>query len=222
MAETKEIQAIQNVVENIENFIEDNKQAVAIGGGVLVVLVLATLFVVFKWLPERNLKASREMFQAEIAFQKDSFDLALNGNGIHKGFLEIQSKYSFTKAENLSNYYIGLSYLNTGKYEEAIKYLEKYSTSDPILGAARLNAIGDAYAELSKTSEAESYYAKAAEYSENSQFTPYYLLKLGQYLESQKKYKEAVQKYNSVKEKYPDSEEGREADKFIARATAQL
>ncbi len=222
MAETKEVQAIQNVVEKIENFIEENKQAVLIGGGVLVVVVLAALFVWLKWLPEQNLKAEREMFQAEFAFQKDSFDLALNGNGINKGFLEIQKKYSFTKAANLSNYYIGLCYLNTGKFEDAIKYLDKYSTSDPILGGVKLNAIGDAYSELNKVADAEKYYTKAVEFSDNSQFTPYYLLKLGQYLESQKKFKEAIEKYETVKTKYPASEEGREAERYIARATAQL
>ncbi|HEY0261965.1 MAG TPA: tetratricopeptide repeat protein [Chitinophagales bacterium] len=222
MAETQEVQAIQNVVEKIENFIEDNKQAVAIGGGVLVVIVLAFLFVWLKWLPERNLKAAREMYMAEMAFQKDSFNLALNGNGVNKGLLEIQSKYSFTKAANLSNYYIGLCYLNTNKFEDAIKYLDKYSTSDPILGAVKLSAIGDAYSELNKVDDATKYYEKAAEFSDNSQFTPFYILKLGAYFESQKKFKEAVEKYKEVKTKYPSSEEARQADANIARATAQM
>lgn len=222
MAETEEVQAIQNVVEKIENFVEENKQTVAIGGGALVVIALAVLFVWFKWLPDRNQKAAREMFWAEFAFQKDSFNLALNGNGVNKGFLEIQDKYSFTKAANLSNYYIGLSYYNTGKFEDAIKYLKKYSTSDAILGAVKLNAIGDAYAELNKAEDAAKYYEKAADFSDNSQFTPFYLLKAGQYLESQQKFKEAIEKYEALKAKYPASEESREAERCIARATAQL
>mgnify|MGYP000390801240 FL=1 len=155
MAETEELQAVQHFAERVENFVEDNKQAVAIGAGALVVIIAASLFVFLKWLPERNLKAQREIFMAEIAFQKDSFNLALNGNGVNKGFLEVQKKYGWTKAANLCNYYIGICYLNTGKYADAVTYLDKFSTSDAVLGAAKLNAIGDAYAEQSKAADAE-------------------------------------------------------------------
>lgn len=214
--------AIETMVEKIENFVENNKQTVSIVGGALVLIVAAVLFVTLKWLPERDLKAKREMYMAEMAFQKDSFNLALNGNGINKGFLDIQKKYNWTKSANLCNYYIGISYLNLGKYAEAASALESFSTSDPVLGAAKLNATGDAYAELNKASDAEKFYAKAAAFSDNEQFTPYYLTKLGMYLESQKKYKEAIQKYKEVKEKYPLSDESRETEKLIARATAQL
>lgn len=222
MAETEEIQAVQHFAERVENFVDENKQAVAIGAGALVVIIAASLFVFLKWLPERNLKAQREIFMAEIAFQKDSFNLALNGNGVNKGFLEVQKKYGWTKAANLCNYYIGICYLNTGKYADAVTYLDKFSTSDAVLGAAKLNAIGDAYAEQNKAADAEKYYAKAAGFSDNDQFTPYYLVKLGMYLETQKKFKEAIEQYTKVKEKYPMSDEGRDIEKYISRATAQL
>ena len=220
MAETEN--PLVTLTERIENFVEDNKQTVSIAGGGLLVIIAAALFIKLKWLPDRNLKAQREMYMAEIAFQKDSFDLALNGNGINKGFLEIQKKYSFTKAANLSKYYIGLCYFNTGKYADAVTYLDKFSTSDPIIGGTKLNAIGDAYAEQNKAAEAQKYYQKAADYSDNDQFRPYYLLKLGLHLESQKKFKEALEQYNLIKDKYPAAEEGRDIEKYIARATAQL
>ncbi len=220
MAETENV--LVTLTERIENFVEDNKQTVAIAGGSLLVVIAAALFITLKWLPDRNLKAQREMYMAEIAFQKDSFDLALNGNGLNKGFLDIQKKYSWTKAANLSNYYIGLCYFYNGKYADAVTYLEKFSTSDPILGATKLNAIGDAYAEQNKTADAQKYYEKAADFSDNEQFRPYYLLKLGMYLESQKKFKDAVEKYTLIKDKYPTAEEGRDIEKYIARANAQI
>jgi hypothetical protein len=57
----------------------------------------------------------------------------------------VQKKYSFTKAANLANYYIGICDRNKKDYKNAIDYLSSYSASDQILGAAKLNLIGDAY-----------------------------------------------------------------------------
>jgi tetratricopeptide (TPR) repeat protein len=221
MAESEE-NLVLTQVEKIEHFVENNKQTVGIVAGVVVALIAAILFITLKWLPERNNNAKRAMFMAEIAFQKDSFNLALNGNGINKGFKDIKSKYSWTKSANLCNYYIGLCQLNLGKYADAASALESFRTKDPVLGAAKFNALGDAYAEQNKADEAIKNYEKAAYFSDNEQFSPYYLLKLGNYLEFQNKFKEALEKYTEIKTKYPQSEEMRDLEKYIARATAQL
>jgi TolA-binding protein len=161
------------------------------------------------------------MFPAEAAFSKDSFDLALNGNGLTKGFLDIKKKYSFTKAANLANYYIGICYINKKDYKNAIDALGSFSTGDPILGAAKLNVIGDAYANENKTEEATKYYRKAADFSDNEVYTPFYLLKLGMYLEVQKKYNDAKEAYSKIKDKYPNTQEGREIDKYLARVNVE-
>jgi tetratricopeptide (TPR) repeat protein len=215
------LEEITDVWHNIENWFEENKQKVAIGGGIIAVLIVAVVFIFAKWIPDRNLKAKREMFPAEAAFARDSFDVALNGNGLTKGFLEIKSKYSFTKTANLANYYIGICYLNKKDYKNAVDYLGGFSTSDPILGAAKLNLIGDAYADQNKSDDAISYYRKAAEYSDNDQYTAFYLLKLGRYCELQKKYSDAKDAYNKIKDKYPSSQEGRDIEKYIARVNAE-
>ncbi len=215
------LEEITDVWHKIEYWFEDNKQKVAVGGGVLLVLIVAVVFVFAKWLPDRNLKAQREMFPAEMAFAKDSFDVALNGNGLTKGFLDIKKKYSFTKAANLSNYYIGICYLNKKDYKNAVDNLSSFSTSDPILGAAKLNLIGDAYADQNKSDDAISYYKKAADFSDNEQYTPFYLLKLGMYYETQKKYNDAKEAYNKIKEKYPNTQEGRDIEKYLARVNAE-
>jgi tetratricopeptide (TPR) repeat protein len=215
------LEEITDVWHKIEYWFEDNRQKVAVGGGILAVLIVVVVFVFAKWLPDRNLKAQREMFPAEMAFARDSFEVALNGNGLTKGFLEIKKKYSFTKTANLSNYYIGICYLNKKDYKNAIDYLGSFSTSDPILGATKLNLMGDAYADQNKTDDAIKYYRKASEFSDNDQYTPYYLLKLGMYYEVQKKYNDAKEAYTKIKEKYPNSQEGREVEKYLARVNAE-
>lgn len=50
-------------------------------------------------------------------------------------------------AGNLANYYAGIAYLNTGKYDEAIASLGKFSSKDIMLSALAKGAIGDAYSE---------------------------------------------------------------------------
>jgi tetratricopeptide (TPR) repeat protein len=219
--EHEPLEEITDVWHTIENWFEDNKQQVAIGGAVIAIVVISVVYIFTKWIPDRNLKAQREMFPAEMAFAKDSFDVALNGNGLTKGFLDIKKKYSFTKTANLSNYYIGVCYMNKKDYKNAVDYLGSFSTSDPILGAAKLNLLGDACANQNKSDDAISYYKKAADFSDNEQFTPFYLLKLGKYYEFQKKYNDAKETYNKVKDKYPNSQEGRDIDKYLARVNAE-
>jgi tetratricopeptide (TPR) repeat protein len=210
------------LVDSAENFLEQYQKPLMYGGGAIVAVLVVVLFVVFKWLPDRNAKAQKEMFMSELAFAKDSFQVALNGNGTNKGFLEIGSKYSFTKAANLSHYYSGLCYLNLKKFDEAVKYLGKFSTSDPVLGSVKLSATGDAYAELGKYEDAAKYYEKAAAFSDNDIYAPYFLLKAGLVKERLKKFEDAKQTFEKLKNQYPNSDEGRDADKYIARVSAQL
>ena len=49
---------------------------------------------------------------AEIYFEKDSFNLALNGDLNSAGFIDIADDYSSTKTGKLANYYAGICYLN--------------------------------------------------------------------------------------------------------------
>lgn len=213
-------ESLQDRLTNLEHYVEQNPKAVMIGGGVVALVIIAIIFVFVKWLPDENLKAQKTMYMAEFAFQKDSFAIALNGAGAYKGFAEVADKYSLTKAGNLANYYAGICCLNLKQYDKAIKYLDKFSSSDAIIGALRLNSLGDAYAETGKMDDAIKYYEKAANFSDNNTYTPYFLLKTGQAYEKQKKYADAKKQYETIRDKYPTSEEGRDIEKYIARASA--
>jgi hypothetical protein len=98
------------------------------------------------------------MFVAQENFQQatngvasDSlYKLSLNGSEGKFGFIKIADEYSGTDAGNLANYYAGMAYLNTGKYNEAIDYLNKFKSDDIVLSGLATGAIGDAYAEDNK------------------------------------------------------------------------
>jgi len=158
---------------------------------------------------------------AEQYFEKDSFNLALNGDGNYPGFLDIINDYGRTTAGNLARYYAGVSSLHLGKYQDAIDYLEDFRTEDLLLGPVALGATGDAYSELGKNEKAVKLYIDAAELNPNAFTSPAYYLKAGNIYELLGKKDQALNAYKVIKEKYAESDQGRTIDKYIARLTAK-
>ena len=216
--ETEE--GFQDRIEQITDYVEQN-QTTVIGASVAVLaIIVAVIYVFVQYLPAENLKAQKDVYMAQFAFAKDSFNLALNGNAGYKGFATVAEKYKWTKTGNLANYYAGICCLNLKKYPEAIAYLDKFSSNDAIIGAVKLSSTGDAYAESNQFDKAITYYEKAANFSDNQTYTPYFLFKTGLAYEKAKKYADAKKQYEKIRDQYPLSEEGRDIEKYIARASA--
>jgi tetratricopeptide (TPR) repeat protein len=157
------------------------------------------------------------MFKAEYYFEKDSFNLALNGKGEVEGFLAIMDNYSGTKSSNLAHYYAGVCYLQTGKFQEAIDQFDAYDGEDMMTSAMAMGAKGDALMELGKTQEAIDQYVKAAGKNENGFSSPMYLMKAGYAYEDLKNYDKALEIYTKVHKEYYQTSEGRDAEKYMAR-----
>jgi tetratricopeptide (TPR) repeat protein len=170
--------------------------------------------------------AANEMFIAQSNFEKatngvasDSlYKLALNGSEGKFGFVKIADEYSGTAAGNLANYYAGIAFLNTGKYDEAINYLGKFSSSDLMLGALAKGAIGDAYSQKNQQKEALDYYVKAAEASKNDFTTPRFLMKAGKVALELKNNSDALKYFTDIKENYENSPEAATVDGLIGLA----
>jgi tetratricopeptide (TPR) repeat protein len=184
----------------------------------LVILVIGF----FWWKGNREKEAQGKMIQAQQWFEVDSFKLALKGDGAHYGFIKVKDKYSMTKASNLCNYYIGVCYLKTGEPKKALDYLKSFSSSEDVAQSQAYEMIGDAYSESGDMKAAIDFYKKAVNNTDNETLTPFYLLKAGMALEHEKNAKEAKEMYEKIKENYPNSQEGRQAEAFIARCEAQL
>lgn len=210
-------EGIELALTKTERFIEQNQKTLiyVVSGIVLVVLI----FIGSKrfYFGPREENASKEMFMAEKFFDKDSFDLALNGYGTYPGFLQIIDDYGMTKSSNLAKYYAGVCYLNMGQFDDAITYLNKFKTNDILIGASKYSSLGDAFSGNSKFEEAAAAYLKGADKYENNFSSPILLKKAGLVYEELKQYKKAYDVYTRLKQTYPDSQEGREMDKFIAR-----
>ncbi|MEQ8323221.1 MAG: tetratricopeptide repeat protein [Vicingaceae bacterium] len=211
---------IEEVYSKSEEFVEKyKKQLTYVVGGIG--LVIAGYFAYTKlYLEPLESEAQSEMFKAEQYFRQDSLEKAINGDGVAYGFVDILDFYGGTKSANLAHYYLGIAYLRQGLFEDAIDELEEFSSDDVMLTSIAEGAQGDAYMELGDKKSAVAQYMKAAEVKPNGYSSPIYLIKAGQALESMGEYKDAVEVYESIKEDYPESQEGRDIDKYIARASS--
>ncbi|MEA3317345.1 MAG: tetratricopeptide repeat protein [Bacteroidota bacterium] len=177
-ASPEQLENVENALSKTERYIEDNQKS-------LTIIVFAIALIVggyfayqkFYLQPKEN-EAHAQMFVAEQYFAQDSFNLAINGDGNYLGFVDIVDEFGMTKSANLANYYIGISYLKLGQYEDAIEYLKQFESNDKLIAPIAYGAIGDAYLELDKKDEALDFYEKAVYVSENDFTTPIYLMKV--------------------------------------------
>lgn len=188
--------------------------------GAVIVIIVGYMVYKTAYIAPQQKEAVGAMWQAQIAFERDSFRQALeNPGGGFDGFITLADKYSGTAAGNLAKYYAGISYLNLGDMDSAIQYLEDFSPAGEILPAMKYGALGDAYSEKGEYEKALKLYEKAADATENSTLAPIYLKKLGLLYEYQGNKAEANKAFTRIKEEYPNlsSNEWREIDKYIYR-----
>ena len=210
--ENKEVLSIENpevineTISKSEKFINKNKNKIFSVLGIILIVLLS--FSVFSYLKtNQNTIAQEEMFQAVYYFEKDSLVQALNGDGNNYGFLEIIDEYSLSDAANLSNFYAGSSYLKLGNYNNAIKYLKDFSSSDLLIQARAYSLIGDAYVELLDFENAINYFKKASNETPNEFLTQSYLLKLGLVYEEINDLESALASYERIIEEFKESPE---------------
>ncbi len=213
---------LESALTKTEHFIEKNQNTITyIVGGIVLVVVAYLGFNKF-YLQPREDEAQSQMFMAESYFEKDSFNLAINGDGNYLGFLDIIDDYGMTKSANLANYYTGISYLHLEEYEIALDYLNDFDTDDLLLGPIAEGAKGDALLELGEQEKALKQYEKAYKMEDNELTTPVYMMKAANLLESMDEPEDALAIYKEIKEKYPDTSEGRNIDRYIARVEIKL
>jgi predicted negative regulator of RcsB-dependent stress response len=197
-----------------------NKNSKYIVYGFLALILIVGGYFAYKnfvQLPEER-KASEAMFKAEEYFRMDSIQLALNGDASNPGFIKIISKYGGTKAGKLAKFYAGASYLKAGDFNNAIKYLKDFSTEDKLIEVRATGLLGDAYAESGKKKEAADQYKKAGTMYPSDNFnSPEYLFRAGLVFEELGNKESAIEMYSTIKDKYPNSQQGRDIEKYLAR-----
>jgi tetratricopeptide (TPR) repeat protein len=208
-------------LDHIIDFLTKNQKKIGIVlGGVIAVVGLA-YYVTQVFMPSRETEAQEAMYMAQINFEKGNFDLALKGQGKHKGFNYVKDNYSFTKAQKLAGFYAGLCYLNMGQFDKAIEDLKGYSSDVSEMQALSYCALGDCYAEKNNMKEAVNFYEKAANATKNPNLAPSLILKAGKAFEANKDNKKAAEMYVKIEKEFPNSQEGQTIEMYKARVGAE-
>ena len=221
--ETNKELEVGEIVSKSEQVIENNSKKIIYGIVALAIIIGAVLGIKHGYMEPQEKKAAAAMFKGELYFDRDSFALALNGNGAdYEGFEAIIDQYGNTDAGNLAKAYAGICYYNMGEPEKALDLLKSFKGKDNMVSPAITGKIGDCYVEMGNTQEGISYFEKAAKEADNDVVSPIYLKKAGLAYESLQQYDKAVQAYTTIKDKYYTSMEASDIDKYITRASANM
>lgn len=211
-----------------EQWILKNRKIIFGVLGAVVVIILGYLaYQKYVQIPKEK-EAANELAFPKVYFEDamtnavaaDSlFTLALEGADGKYGFIDVADNYSSTKAGNLANYYAGISYLRLKKYQEAIESLEKFSSDDELLGPVAKGAIGDAFADINQFDDAYDFYMEASNLKDNNFSTPLFLFKAGNTAMDLENYSEALSAFEKIKSDYPTSDEAKNIDIYINKAT---
>lgn len=225
------VQAQETESLNIrEAFFLKYKKAIIIAVVAIIVIIAGVFGYVSQISGPREDKASTMLAKGQTYFANQMYEQALKGDGTgYVGFTKIADEYSSTDAGNLANLYAGLCYANLGKWAEAQKSLESFSSEDDqMISPAAEAALGDAYAHLNQLDKAVDAFKKAASMADskadkgtNNSLSPIFIIKAGEILESQGKKDEALKLYQDAKKKYVNAMlvQSGEIDKYIERAS---
>ncbi len=195
------------------------------GALLLLVVVIGGLYAYFfMYQGPREKRAGEEIFRAEFFFSVDSFSLALAGRnlpgqqGNFTGLLDFIKEYGGTSAGKRAYFMAGAALLHTGKFEDAVKYLNNYSGKDPLMQAQVYGMIGDAKSELNDMDAAYKFYLQAADHYPNDVTSPIHLRKAALLQSDVKKNNaEAVKLLQRLKKDYPQAASRLAVEKDIVR-----
>lgn len=231
MANLKEHKGtVEETLSQKEAVFMKHKKAISAAIVVVILIVAGVLSYETYISGPREQEASTALAKGQDYFANQQYEIALKGDSTgFRGLLNIASDYSSTDAGNLANLYAGLCYANLDKWNDAVKYLEKYSPADDeMISPAATAALGNAYAHIKQPDKAVEYLKKAASMADseaegnaNNSLSPTFLIQAGEILESQNKKDEALKIYQDIKKKYVNSPIYGEIDKYIERVSVK-
>lgn len=214
-----EPQSLDEMLGGKDSFIVKYKNHLMIGTAALVVFIIGILAYFQLYSNPRNEAANNAIYPCQNLFAQTEWEKALNGDSTGcVGFLKVADQYSGTKAGNLANAYSAVCYYNLGKYDDAIKYAEKYDAADDnSVSPAVIGAMGNLYVFKNNNDKALELLDKAAKTANDQSLTPVYLLQEGEIYEKMGQNDKALKCYQQIKDNYKTSPLYQQIDKYIER-----
>ena len=216
-AESKNVEFEE--LTSTEGFFDKYKN-ILIYSSIGIVVVLVGILGYQKLVSEpNNIESQNEIYNALYDFENDSLDMAVNGTDDYIGFEDAADTYSGTSGGDIANYSMGIISMERGDFETAIDYFSQCDFEDVMVGSMCIGLQGDCNVEIEEYEKATELFEKAAAREVNAFTSPMYLKKAGLTYEELGQYEKAIVAYTKIKNEFPQSSEGADIDKFIARAT---
>ncbi len=208
------IDEVNDTLTGIGEKVQSNPKVVVwscVAVAAVVAIILLYVYVIRQ--PGQN-AANNALGQADIELLMGNDSIAL------AKYQQVAADHGYD-AGNLANLNAAILLYKQGKYEDALKYLKDYSSSETIIGASAKSLEGDCYVNLKKYPEAIDCYKQAVKISDNNpHYTPAFLLKEATVLREQKDFKAEAAVYEEIMNDYPNygAEIGVDLEKYLERA----
>lgn len=216
--QTDSLEQLNNRLTDFGRSVETNKKAMGVAlAGILLVAAVTFAYLYLYRIP-RNDKAME-------AYNKVELNAMGNDSVAGAQYKKVADEFSGTTAGNLASLSAAETLFESGKYAEAAKYLEKFSSDDDVMEANAKILLGDCYVNANKLDDAIKAFRQAVKDGKgNPQIAPRALLKLAVVYDSQKKYSDALKCYEDIKNDYPEFTfgNGLSVDSYIEREKARL
>jgi tetratricopeptide (TPR) repeat protein len=216
--EDQNLENVQEVLNTTSVWIEKNQKKLSVAITVIVLVVVGVLAFIQYVVKPNVVAISNENAKSVVYFMQGDYTKALNGDDAEcVGFQQTADDYKCYQGGKLAALYAGVCHYQLGQYDEAAKYLARFSAGDLNIEPAALQLLGDAYVQLEEYKKAADAFEAAAK-SGNAIIAPMSLKKVGfVYLEMGNK-AAAKKAFETIKAEYPASTEAQDIDKYIAIA----
>ena len=214
--ELKEDALVKSYVQ-VTSFYNDNRRAIGIVTGVVVILVIAAILY-GKNRSENNVGASTALGGVYQLFDNNQYQLAIDGIPERniKGLKSIVDEYGNSNAGDIARFYLGSAYYNLGRYQDALDQFKKFSPSDQTLEISKLSGIGCCYEGLGMYKDAAESFEKAALKNPKDIGCAENMSNAARNYAAAGHKDVALDLLKKLKKEYPTSTYGREADREIA------
>lgn len=211
---------------SVSSFYYANKRYVSYAVTGLVVVVVAMLIFI------NNRRASNEKAATELGKVFPLYDAAATSPGQYQraidgqperglmGLKTIVENYGNTESGGLARFYLANAYYNVGKYDEALRQFESFSSVNKLLEASAQAGIGSCYEAMGEYSKAAASYEKASGIISNPITTPEYLNSAARCYGKSGDREKAIALLKRLKQDYPSSQYARDVDRYISEFSA--
>ena len=177
--------------------VQDNQKLIVTVSLVIVILVAFVIGYVYFFRTPGIQKQNDRIGAADLELAQGNDSIAL------AQYIDIADHGSYAAA-NRSALQSAILLYQQGKYEDALRYVGKYSAKDKIIGAGASSLKGDCLVNLDRLDEAVKAYKDAISTSDNNAaYTPFFIMKLARVYAAQGNHKEEAAQYEKIVKDYP-------------------